>query len=134
MSWQLAAALCMAFALGLGAGLLASVRYRQRMVVLREGVAELARGNLAHRIIIPGEDGISGTAEQVNALADAIQADREAAGARDEAQRQLLANISHDLRTPIASVAGYVDALQRGLGDDPGRYLAIIGAKRSWPS
>ncbi|HEY5506970.1 MAG TPA: HAMP domain-containing sensor histidine kinase, partial [Coriobacteriia bacterium] len=49
--------------------------------------------------------------------------------ARDAAQRRLLANISHDLRTPIASIAGYTDALQRGLGDEPERYLAVIAAK-----
>ncbi len=65
----------------------------------------------------------------VNALADAFQRERETAGARDAAQRQLLANISHDLRTPITSIAGYVDALQRGLGDDPGRYLGVIASK-----
>jgi signal transduction histidine kinase len=94
-----------------------------------EGVAELARGNLAHRIILPGSDDVSRIAEGVNTLADAMQTEREAASGRDEAQRRLLANVSHDLRTPIASVAGYVDALQRGLGDDPDRYLSIIAAK-----
>lgn len=129
MSWQLAAALAAAFAFGLGAGLLTGVRYRRRMTVLRDGVAELTRGNVAHRIIIPGDDGVTRMAEQVNAFADTVQAEREAAAARDKAQRQLMTNISHDLRTPIASVAGYVDALQRGLGDDPERYLSIIGTK-----
>ncbi len=79
--------------------------------------------------MLPGHDDAARVAEGLNTLADAVQLEREAAVARDTAQRQLLANISHDLRTPITSIAGYVDALQRGLGDDPERYLAIVAAK-----
>lgn len=125
----LAVALGVAFAAGLGAGLALTARRRARVHRVADGVAELARGNLAHRILMPGADSASRIAEGVNMLADAMQAEREAAAVRDEAQRRLLANVSHDLRTPIASVAGYVDALQRGLGDDPERYLSIIAAK-----
>lgn len=113
--------------LGVGAGVLA--RRRSRLARVREGIAELARGNLAHRIIMPGESDIARMADDVNRLADAVQQEREAAAARDSAQRLLLANVSHDMRTPIASIAGYVDALQRGLGDDPDRYLAVIASK-----
>ncbi|MDO8847639.1 MAG: HAMP domain-containing sensor histidine kinase [Coriobacteriia bacterium] len=127
--WTLIAALMAAFAAGLGVDLALTARRRACVRRVAEGVAELARGNLAHRIIMPGSDSASRIAEGVNTLADAMQTEREAAAVRDEAQRRLLANVSHDLRTPIASVAGYVDALQRGLGDDPDRYLAIIAAK-----
>jgi signal transduction histidine kinase len=94
-----------------------------------DGVVELASGNLAHRIILAGDDEAARVAENLNDFADAVQREREAAASRDEARRLLLANISHDLRTPITSIAGYVDALQRGLGDEPERYLAVIRAK-----
>ena len=127
--WMLAAALTASFAVGLVAGVLATRRTVARVRRVAEGVAELARGNIAHRVLLPGADDVSRIAEGVNTLADAMQAERETAAVRDEAQRRLLANVSHDLRTPIASVAGYVDALQRGLGSDPDRYLAIIAAK-----
>ncbi len=127
--WSLALALALVLATGVAAGALIARRTTARVRRVAEGVAELARGNLAHRIILPGSDDVSRIAEGVNTLADAMQAEREAASGRDEAQRRLLANVSHDLRTPIASIAGYVDALQRGLGDDPDRYLSIIAAK-----
>ena len=90
---------------------------------------ELAEGNFAHRVIMPGSDELSRMAEDLNRLADDVQVQRESAAARDEARRRLFANISHDLRTPITSIAGYVDALQRGLGDEPERYLVVIRAK-----
>jgi signal transduction histidine kinase len=96
---------------------------------VRAGIAELARGNLAHRVILAGNDEAAGIGECVNALAEEVQSEREAAAGREESRGRLIENISHDLRTPITSIAGYVDALQRGLGDEPERYLAVIGAK-----
>lgn len=100
-----------------------------RMERVAEGLRELARGNYAHRVILPGNDEAAQMAEELNRLADAIQDQRENAAACDAARRRLLANISHDLRTPITSIAGYVDALQRGLGDEPERYLSVLALK-----
>jgi signal transduction histidine kinase len=116
--------------LGLLSGVLyARVRERSRLNRLAEAIAELADGNYAHRVILAGHDAYARIAENLNRLAEAVQVEREAASESDQARRRFVANISHDLRTPITSVAGYVDALQRGLGDEPDRYLAVIGAK-----
>ena len=130
MTWSIALIVGLvavaAFAGGLAIGL---ARGRSRMHRISEGVAELADGNHAHRVILPGDDEASAIATDLNRLADAIQREHETSATRDEARRRLLADISHDLRTPITSIAGYVDALSRGIGDDPERYLAIIAAK-----
>jgi len=104
-----------------------SVRRRARR--LADGLEELARGNLAHRVLLPGDDALAHGAQALNRFAEDVQCERERTSERDEARRRLLANISHDLRTPITSIAGYVDALQRGLGRHPERYLAIIAEK-----
>ena len=130
MTWTVASVVAVAAVLAFVAGLaVGTLRQRSRLRRITEGAAELARGNLAHRIILPGDDEAASAAETLNALADSVQREREAAAARDASQRQLLADISHDLRTPITSIAGYTDALQRGLGDEPERYLAVIAAK-----
>lgn len=105
------------------------MRHSARMERVAEGLRELARGNYAHRVILPGDDLAADMAEQLNRLADEIQNERESAAACDAARRRLLADISHDLRTPITSIAGYVDALQRGLGDEPERYLSVLAQK-----
>jgi signal transduction histidine kinase len=119
-------ALAAGFALGAA---FTSLRRRAGLARVSEGLAELARGNLGHRVILPGDDETARMAEHLNELADAVQAERDGVAARDEARQRLLANISHDLRTPITSIAGYVDALQRGLGDDPERYLGVLAMK-----
>ena len=94
-----------------------------------EGLDELGRGNLVHRVVAPGPGETADLASAVNRLAEAMQASRSDALRREEAHSQLISNLSHDLRTPITSIAGYVDALQRGIGDDPARHLDIIAMK-----
>lgn len=49
-----------------------------------------------------------------------------------ETKKQLVAAISHDLRTPMTSIKGYVEALQDGIASDPDKfneYLSIIKNK-----
>jgi signal transduction histidine kinase len=130
VTWSAIAVAALSAAIAFAAGAaLGTARQRDRLRRIADGASELARGNFAHRIMLPGRDDAAATAETLNELADGIQAERESASARDAAQRQLLADISHDLRTPITSIAGYTDALQRGLGDEPQRYLSVIAAK-----
>jgi two-component system phosphate regulon sensor histidine kinase PhoR len=106
-------------------------RLRRQSALRRvtEGLDELARGNLAHRVVAPGPGETAQLASAVNRLAEAMQASRSDVLRREEAHSQLISNLSHDLRTPITSIAGYVDALQRGVGDDPARHLDIIAMK-----
>jgi len=52
--------------------------------------------------------------------------------AYEQARNELIASISHDLRTPLTSIRGYVEGLQDGVARDEikfGRYLAIIRNK-----
>jgi len=122
----------LALAIVAGVGVIYLVERLHRHSVLRrvaEGLDELARGNLVHRVVSPGSGEMAELALAVNRLAEAMQAARSDALRREEAHSQLISNLSHDLRTPITSIAGYVDALQRGIGDDHDRHLEIIAMK-----
>lgn len=51
---------------------------------------------------------------------------------READRRELIANLSHDLRTPLSSIRGYVDGLREGIADTPQkreRYLGVLGQK-----
>ncbi|MCM1188452.1 MAG: HAMP domain-containing histidine kinase [bacterium] len=43
----------------------------------------------------------------------------------DAANRQMLTNLSHDVRTPLASLIGYLEALDNDLADNPKEYVKI---------
>ena len=109
--------------------LLNRLRRQSALHRIAEGLDELARGNLVHRVVAPGSAETAELVSAVNRLAEAMQVARSDALRREEAHTQLISNLSHDLRTPITSIAGYVDALQRGIGDDPARHLDIIAMK-----
>lgn len=67
--------------------------------------------------------------EIFDAMADRITAQIESLRRADEARRELFANISHDLRTPLTAVRGYVDTLltRQGLSQvDQRHYLGVI--------
>ncbi len=52
--------------------------------------------------------------------------------AYEQSRKTLIASISHDLRTPISSIKGYVEGLQDGIAEDEAsvkRYLAVIHQK-----
>lgn len=48
-----------------------------------------------------------------------LKKDIEQKQKREEMQRELLSNISHELKTPIALVQGYAEGLKDGITDDP---------------
>ncbi len=72
--------------------------------------------------------GVAGSSEFASLAADLAQTSRRLAEARDEvatldaSRRELVAWISHDLRTPLAGLRAMAEALEDGLADDPQRF------------
>lgn len=129
-----AAALALGLAATVGWGARASSRARaleRAAEALRAVVEELAEGRLSARA--SREPGAGAAAERlaaaVNDLARRLQEAQARRRRQEEAYRQLLADLSHDLRTPLTSIVGYVEALRTGAGGDPRRYLEIIAAR-----
>ena len=64
------------------------------------------------RIAAGGRDEIGQLAETFNHMAERMLNQMEAMKQADATRRELIANISHDLRTPLASLQGYIETLQ----------------------
>jgi len=55
--------------------------------------------------------------------------------ALEQSRKELIASISHDLRTPLASIRGYVEGLEDGIANDEekfNRYIAVIKNKTAY--
>jgi len=112
-----------ALKLGLGGSLLTlffaglmgvlSVWYLTRN--LRELVYAAKRfqdGDLEYRIPHAEKSDLAGVTTTYNEMADTILTDIEKIKSLQKLRRELIANISHDLRTPLAIIQGYIETLQ----------------------
>lgn len=83
------------------------------------GAAErLARGDLSARLDVKGNDELSGLAETFNWMAGNLQQVDEQKRMLEKTRRDLIAWVSHDLRTPLASMRVMVEAIADGVVDD----------------
>lgn len=83
----------------------------RRIRHLTRGVALFASGRFDHRVPDRSADEIGSLGRHFNGMAARIQTMVQELSAKEQFQRQLIANISHDLRTPLASLRGYVETL-----------------------
>ncbi len=100
-----------------------------RLAAVAAGIRSLAAGDYAPRIHVGGGDEVSRLARDVNALGARLREVEEQRAALDRERRDLTAAISHDLRTPLASVRAMVEALDDRVVEDPAevaRYYATM--------
>ncbi len=100
-----------------------------RVELVAAGIRSLAAGKYDSRIGVVGGDEVAQLAGDVNLLAGRLQAADEQRHALDRERHELTAAISHDLRTPLASVRAMVEALDDHVVADPAeveRYYGMI--------
>ncbi len=91
-----------------GASLFLSQRIVQSIQALGAASRHIANGHYEERLPILGDDELGELTRSFNAMAEAL--------ARTEAMRQqLLADVSHELKTPLASIQGFMEAMQDGV-------------------
>ena len=108
-----AAARGLLLALGLTAlvGVLAFWGLTSRLQRLTATVGAVERGALAVRASEDGADEIGALGRAFNRMAARIEAQVDALRRTDRQRRDLVANVSHDLRSPLASLQGYLETL-----------------------
>jgi two-component system OmpR family sensor kinase len=119
--------------LGLGATLTALFVFRparKRLQTLEQAAHALGEGRTDVRAVETGGDEVSSLARTFNRMARDLDSRATALAASDRARRQLLADVSHELMTPLSAIRGYVETL--GMADVPldpdtrKRYLDIV--------
>jgi signal transduction histidine kinase len=115
--------------LALGFSLLWAAPLASRIERVRAGTARLAGGDLDAMVPVDGHDEIAGLAADFNRMAVALNEARGREREMEQARRDLIAAVSHDLRTPLAAIRALVEAVADGVADDPEtelRYLRSI--------
>ncbi|MBG9579303.1 histidine kinase, partial [Bacillus thuringiensis] len=73
---------------------------------------EIEKGNLAYRIEKKGEDEIASLTENINNMAEELMNNIEKERKLEKQKNELITNVSHDLRTPLTSIMGYLRLLR----------------------
>jgi signal transduction histidine kinase len=111
----------------LGFGYFISNALTERIMGVAEGARELSKGNLSARVPVQGNDELAELATTFNMMAARLQEIDEQKRMLEQTRRDLVAWVSHDLRTPLASLRLVIDALVDGVVQDEEttrRYLA----------
>ncbi|MBL4932556.1 HAMP domain-containing protein [Clostridium sp. YIM B02565] len=74
----------------------------------------IAEGDLKHRINEKGNDELKILAENINYMANKINTNIEKERTIEKTKNDLVTNVSHDLRTPLTSVMGYLGLVKEG--------------------
>ena len=84
---------------------------RRRLKDVQDATERLGAGDLTARAPEQGGDEVSAVARSFNRMADELASRAQALDASDRARRQLLADVSHELMTPLTAMRGYVETL-----------------------
>jgi len=99
----------------------------ERINLLEGAAKRLARGNLQTRVPVTGRDEVASLSTAFNQMAEQLQAADQKQRELESLRRDLIAWVSHDLQTPLASMRAVLEAISDGVVDEPEmvkRYLA----------
>ena len=111
MSTVLPLAAALIFAFSMSAAWLFSEWFTKPLRQLSGAARQVAQGDYAVHVETGRNDELGDLAEDFNHMAKEVQR-------ASQMQRDLLANVSHDLRTPLTLIKGYAETVRDITGDD----------------
>lgn len=100
--------------------------------ILSKGVKEISDGNLEYRICYEIDDEFKPVCTVFNEMAERLKKSVEESKKNDENRKEMLLDISHDIRSPLTSIQAYVEGILDGIADTPEmrqKYLQTIKRK-----
>ena len=104
-------------------------RITATLKTLRQAADNLRDGELDFQILSCDERELDELSHSLESVRQRLKATAVAEAAAQEERGLLMANLSHDLRTPITAIKGYVEGIQDGIANTPEKqrhYLEIV--------
>jgi signal transduction histidine kinase len=134
---EIAGIVILAGAVAIGGARLFARQIAGDVSAIRHGLDEVSRGRRDVRIETAARDELRDLADSANAMIGRLTAEERARAQSDEARRNLVAAVSHDLRTPITSLQLLAEAIGddivdgeqlRGYADRMGTHIHALGS------
>ena len=98
-----------------------TVRTTEPLREMSNAARKFAAGKFNTRVRVRGRDEVSELAEAFNQMADSLEN-------LEKMRSSFIANVSHDLRTPMTTIAGFIDGIRDGVipPEEQDHYLEIV--------
>jgi len=101
---------------------------------LKKATEQIRDGNLNFQVATSAKDEIGQLFVAFEDMRQKLKESIELQLQYEENRKELISNISHDLKTPITAIKGYVEGIRDGVADTPEKlekYLSTISGKAS---
>lgn len=105
-------------------------RVKRQLAGMEEILREVKEGNGNRRILLPSHELAAPLAYEMNDIILSYEERLSDCRQAEETNRQLMTSLSHDVRTPLTTLIGYLDAAQRGVVEGKEREEYIATARR----
>lgn len=108
-----------------------SRRFIEPLIKLKTGFDIIGEGDYSTRVEEVGQGDMRMLFKAFNNMAEKLEEDERIKAQYEENRKMLIANISHDLKTPITTVGGYLEVLDEGVVTDPEKLKKYVRVMRN---
>lgn len=106
-------------------------RTKQQISVIQEAVTDIKDGNLNRKILTRENDMARQICYDLNAITTNMQATLISQRQSEQAYKRLMTSLSHDVKTPLTSLVGYLEAIEKNIvtGKEKDEYIEVAIGK-----
>lgn len=106
-------------------------RVRQQVTEMSDTLEDIKSGNGNRRILSEAHEIVAPLAYEINEIIVSYENRLAALRQTEETNKQLMTSLSHDVRTPLTTLIGYLDAAHKGIvtGKDKDDYIETARRK-----
>jgi len=82
------------------------------IALMKETAQRIAKGDFSKKVRIKSRDELGELAESLNTMADELQQKMENLRRMDRVRTDFVANVTHELKTPLTLIKGYIETLE----------------------
>ena len=106
-------------------------RFRVQLSLIKDALMDIKSGNLNRRVLVRESDMTKQICYDINEIAMSSQSRLIQQKQSEQAYKRLMTSLSHDVKTPLASLVGYLEAVESKMvtGAEQEEYIRVAAEK-----